>query len=349
MSDDRKTEATEDLGRELDVFQQFQGATLPGSPPQDAGEVITTTVSGVSTVSTSTATMANQTTAIITKANPIRPFTGSARRGETDFVPGPDFESWKESVLLHCLANNITSSADIIGVAKSNIDPKSGDAYETLFNCPAFGNKKYVFQSHEEFFSRMRTRYNMAESSSESRLASLLVDMISLERGSGERFTDFMNRVGKLQKEMLSSLDDYPCIPEAAIVMVSEATLLASLPRECLKDNKWYKAQELDDTCYPFCIRAAARLVSRGNPDYVSMRALSKLKAAKEIKASGGEVNYMSNQRLRRPDLRDQGNRNKDNRDNKEKCFHCGRVGHRKFGSDKEEVLEMQALRAFKG
>ena len=250
MSDDRKAESTEDLGRELDVFQQFQGATLPGSPPQGAGVVTTTTVSGVFTVSTSTATMANQgTTAIITKANPIRPFKGSARRGETDFVAGPDFESWKESVLLYCLANNITSSADIIGVAKSNIDPKSGDAYETLYCCPAFTNKKYVFKDHEEFFNRMRTRYNMAQSSSETRLAALLVDMISLERGPGERFTDFMNRVGKLERELLSSPDDYPCISESAIVMVSEITLLASLPKECLKDNKWFKTPSLDDTC----------------------------------------------------------------------------------------------------
>ena len=269
-------------------------------------------------------------TAVIIQSNPIRPFKGSARRGETDFVEGPDFESWRESILAYCRTNNITDSADIIVLAKTNIDPNSGDAYATIFCCPAFANKNYIFTDHNEFFDTLRSRYTMTHSSPETRMASLLVDMMSLERGANERFSDFMNRVGRLERDMRACRHAYPGISEEAITMVAEGAFLCSLPKECLKDNRWF-GKSLDQTSYAFYVRASTRLAARENPDYVSMGSLSKMEAVKKLKASGGEENFMGNQNPRRHDSRDHGNRNRDNRDNKEKCFHCGRMGHKKY------------------
>ena len=261
----------------------------------------------------------------------IVPFKGGPRRGEKNFVEGPDFESWMRLILAYCRLNNISDSKDIINIAMMNIDPESGDAYETVYCLPGL----LWENNHIEWFKKMRARFN-ADAFSAKHMMMLCVDMMALEKRSDERFVDFVNRVGRIECKMRVARSQCTNIPKEAITMFAEAALMGSLPRECLKDVNWTRDLSKGNSTELY-ERATHRLAYRDNPDYVTMKNLSKNAAEKAILLSRrAYMNYENKQDY--SNIRDnQTNKNRGNGNGDGKssqivmCFSCGRTGHKKY------------------
>ena len=175
------------------------------------------------------AEMATNTTTIITKANPITPFKGNARVGEYDFTPGPDYDTWMSSVLTYCASNKITDSKAIVDVAKVNIDQRSGDAYAALYTYPLVLAEDG--SDHIRWFKAFRFRFDK-DSDQDSKMMMMFISLFTLKRETGERWDEFIQRVGLLESKMRAAQPYFPVVKNEFITLMVEAAIMGSCPQQ---------------------------------------------------------------------------------------------------------------------